>query len=132
MPVSPGFPNWRHIPNPDLDQQLGWPVEGLCFDIEHNNLWHETWGSKPPHLSDARLSLTHQVQQAPRLIPVCGHRYISSEPSLVRNPVFSVWQADIVYYGFDLAGYFTMEFAMPLPDWAARVPRPIRFWDDFL
>lgn len=46
--------------------------------------------------------------------------------------MFSVWQADIIYYGFDLAGYFMMEFAVSLPDWATRAPRPIRFWDDFL
>ena len=46
------------------------------------------------------------------------------------NPVFSVHQTDIIRYGNDLVGYVHNEFGVPLPDWAAKEPRPIRFWDD--
>jgi hypothetical protein len=52
-------------------------------------------------------------------------RYIPAEPNESRNPVFSVHQTDIIHYGNDLADYFQREFQVPLPDRAAREPRPI-------
>lgn len=45
------------------------------------------------------------LKAAPRLIPICSHRYIPEEPHDAGNPVFSVMQSDVIYYGADLANY---------------------------
>ena len=50
------------------------------------------------------------VKAAPRLIPVFGHRMMPAEPHQTENPVFSIHQADIICYGFDLADYLRREF----------------------
>jgi hypothetical protein len=57
-----------------------------------------------------------------------SHRYIANEPLAARNPVFSVHQTDIIYYGTDLADYFAREFGVSRPNWAANEAREIRFW----
>ena len=53
LPVPPDFPNWRTgvmitrtkdvIP---IAEQMKWPADGICFDIEHNNFWMEEWGPR--------------------------------------------------------------------------------------
>jgi hypothetical protein len=64
------------------------------------------------------------------LVPLISHRYIPSEPNEAGNPVFSVYQSDVIYYGADLADYFEHE----LDGWAP-VTTPIkhiRFWSDLV
>jgi hypothetical protein len=64
-----------------------------------------------------------------KLIPIYGHRMMPDEPHLPGNPVFSVYQTDIIYYGYDLADYLRHEFHLPGREpWPERV-RAIRFWD---
>ena len=129
LPVGPRFPHWRSAPSEALDQSLQWPADGMCFDIEHNVFWLESWGERPEALADACALARRHVSEAPVLVPVYSHRYMPAEPHLVGNPVFSVYQTDIIYYGYDLAGYLAAEFDAPRPVWAATSPRPIRFWD---
>ena len=50
------------------------------------------------------------VSHAPKLIPLIGHRYLPEEPHEGGNPVFSVYQSDVIYYGANLADYFEREF----------------------
>lgn len=57
---------------------------------------------------------------------------IPAEPHLPGNPIFSVHQTDIIYYGIDLRDYLIHEFLArddvgiwPIPDSV----RQIRFWD---
>jgi hypothetical protein len=147
LPVSQGPPgrswvNWREEPEDAIRTRLDWPAEGICFDIEHNGFWMDEWGPRPANLEEAFLIARQEVEQAPTLIPIYAHRYLPDDPSLAGNPVFSVWQTDIIHYGFDLASYFAAEFCVdeemfpdfyiPIPEWAAKSPRPIRFWDHFL
>ena len=74
-----------------------------------------------------------RVAQAPRLIPVMGHRYIPAEPELAGNPVFSVYQTDIIYYGVDLATYLRCEFGQLDHVNAVREEaRRIRFWSELV
>jgi hypothetical protein len=57
------------------------------------------------------------------------HRMMPDEPREAGNPVFSVHQTDIIYYGFDLLDYLRNEFKLRDRDpWPEKV-RPIRFWD---
>lgn len=147
LPVSQDFPNWRsgtrkrpifewrgfeavlvgHEEVP-ISKRFEWPYEGTCFDIENNGFWMEAWGAKPEQLSRAFQIAKEQVANAPRLIPVFGHRYIPDEPFEAGNPVFSVWQTDIIFYGNDLADYLVREFEVTKPDWAASKPKRIKFW----
>jgi hypothetical protein len=54
---------------------------------------------------------------------------LPDRPNLPGNPVLSVHQTDIIYYGFDLEDYFRNEFGLPnRKPWPAAI-RPIEFWD---
>src|SRR5207245_1362409 len=44
------------------------------------------------------------------LIPVCSQRYLPDDPPLAGNPVFSIYQTDIIIYGRNLWDYFRHEF----------------------
>lgn len=111
---------------------LAWPLEGLLFDVEHNDLWLSEWGGRPDHLADRKATVEELVATAPKLIPLYSHRYLPEEPRERGNPVFSVHQADIIHYGYDLADYFAREFSAR-PAWPlTREPRPIRFWSSFV
>ena len=125
--------DWRHD-DMAIRKALEWPLEGLLFDLEHSNLWLAQWGERPDTMGGRAEVLTDLVHAAPRLIPIFGHRYIPEQPHAVGNPVFSVWQSDIVYYGMDLADYVCREFepgAFPLEPVTGAVRR-IPFWSDLV
>ncbi len=66
------------------------------------------------------------------MIPVFAHRMLPSEPHLEGNPVFSVHQTDIIYYGFDLDDYLRHEFRLPgRRPWPEHV-RTIELWSKLL
>lgn len=150
LPISKGFPNWRRgwAANQIVDwgnvrngrpavtghelvpirEQLEWIVKGICFDIERNDFWMSEWGPKPEDIQSAVAVARKQLTQVPKLIPVYSHRFLPSEPCISGNPIFSVYQTDIIYYGFDLASYFANEFKVTSPEWAATEARQIGFW----
>ncbi len=133
QPVGPHFPDWRTPGSPEILNSLRWPFEGMAFDIENNSFWWDVWGAKPELLSDALAVARAAVDAAPRLIPIYGHRYIPSPPEEAGNPIFSVHQTDIIYYGVDLRAYLRCEFGGV--EWADAVrgtPRVIPFWTDLL
>ncbi|HEY7326616.1 MAG TPA: SMI1/KNR4 family protein [Gemmataceae bacterium] len=129
LPRGPQFPDWRSGDENTLLEWLDQPRQGLLFDVEHNGIWLEEWGSQGRPLSERLRIASEAVAAAPHLIPIFGHRMMPDEPHLPGNPVFSVHQTDIIYYGFDLADYLRHEFNLPCREpWPERV-RPIRFWD---
>jgi hypothetical protein len=105
----------------------------MAFDIEQNTFWLEAWGQRPPELSEAIELARAKVTQAPTLIPIFSHRYLPAEPMLSGNPVFSVYQTDIIYYGDDLGTYLRCEFeALAYVDAVHPGMRKIRFWSDLV
>jgi hypothetical protein len=130
-PISE-FPDWRNEPDESLRARLAWPRDGIMLDVGHGGLWLEVWGPIPADWNALRIVAWRAIKQAPVLIPIFGHRYLPSEPLLAGNPVFSIMETDIIYYGYDLASYLAGEFGVSLPSWAAESPRRIRFWDDLL
>jgi hypothetical protein len=129
MPVHIGFHDWRAADETELRKMLDWPLQGCLFDVEHDNFWLPEWGKRPELLSDAFKIATEMIAEAPKLIPIYSHRFIPEEPLEAGNPVLSVYQMDIIYYGFDLDDYLRHEFNLPgRKEWPLRV-RPIRFWD---
>jgi hypothetical protein len=107
---GPSFYNWL-TDTPALEARFAWLWEGVQFDVEHSDLWLPSWGPKPATLEAQHTRVRELVEEAPRLLPVFGHRYLLAEPCVAGNPVFSVWQSDIVVYGANLRDYFLCEFS---------------------
>jgi hypothetical protein len=107
-PIYSGFWDWRHGDVDELQSRLDCPLEGILFDIEQNEWWLAQWGTRPAALEAAFTIARERIAQAPRLIPIYGHRYLPDKPSEAGNPVLSVWQTDIMQYGHDLADYFEL------------------------
>ena len=108
LPVS--FVDWRNGERSHIQEVLAWPYEGICFDIQHNAFWMDEWGPQPADFDEACQIAKVAVERAPKLIPIFGHRYIPDTPHEYGNPVFSVCQTDIIYYGRDLFHYYENEF----------------------
>ncbi|MBJ7447938.1 MAG: SMI1/KNR4 family protein [Brevundimonas sp.] len=89
---------------------LGTPLSGLLFDVEHNVLWWPEWGERPRSAEERAEVVSSVVQAAPPLIPIIAHRFIPQLPNEVGNPVFSVMQSDVIYYGTNLEDYLEREF----------------------
>lgn len=113
LPVGDGFPDWRNGDDESLAAWLDAPKHGVLFDVEHAGFWLEDWGVRPDSMALAKELAATFIDAAPRLIPVFGHRMLPSKPQLAGNPVFSVHQTDIIYYGFDLDDYLRHEFKLP-------------------
>ncbi|MFP4977505.1 SMI1/KNR4 family protein [Paenibacillus sp. CN-4] len=113
LPTSDKFINWRDMSTLNVElvqKRLDWCLEGILFDIEHNNFWLKEWGKKPDELLKATNKCIDEYKKAPKLIPIFSHRYIPSTPFESENPVFSVHQTDIIYYGENLCSYLMVEF----------------------
>jgi hypothetical protein len=131
LPINLGFPNWRNQNDPELEKSLSGPLEGIWFDVQNSVFWPDEWGVKPKERAAAYEQLCSRVASAPKLIPICGHRYIPDRPYASGNPVFSVHQADIIYYGSNLENYlhneFYYHFGAPAYDISGEI-RQIEFW----
>lgn len=135
LPVSKDFVNWRLGLNStdeaaSITSRLEWPLEGILFDIRSNDFWEDSWGIKPSNDEDKVLIATEYYSSYPKLIPIFSHRYIPGVPHEAGNPVFSVHQTDVIYYGYNLAEYFANEFKFTLPsDFVIPAkPKEIDFW----
>jgi len=119
-----------------IRDRLRWPLEGMLFDVEENEFWLPDWGERPRKAAARREIVSAAVAAAPRLIPIYSHRYLPAEPHKTGNPVLSVYQTDIIYYGANLQNYLDNEFGPRArvggsSDYA-REPRRIRFWSDII
>ncbi len=105
-------PNWRNLSDFRIFDRLNAPWLGALFDIANGaeRAWPVTWGEAPTTVATQIREFRKRFDAAPRLVPVFSHRYIPAEPNLPGNPVFSVHQLDIIYYGSDLADYLGREF----------------------
>jgi hypothetical protein len=127
MPKGYSFTNWRSDQEP-FPELLSYPLHGILSDVEHG-FWLPEWGTRPALIEEARAIVEEQVKQAPKLIPVYAYLMMPDRPSTLGNPVLSVHQTDIIYYGFDLEDYLRHEFDLPgRKPWPAEIKR-IEFWD---
>jgi hypothetical protein len=126
------WPDWRDGDPSDLRERLDWPVNGVLFDVKHNALWHPSWGHRPAGTSEAMRTARQHLSRAPKMIPVYGHRYLPAGRGTYGHPVLSIYQADIIIYGTDLADYINCEFSRWFisADWTP--PPMVQFWSDFL
>jgi hypothetical protein len=131
LPVSNGFPNWRHD-DAALKQQLSWPRDGICFDVEESDFWLDSWGERPKDLEEAKALVSALIAGAPVLIPIYSHRYLPAEPCDSGNVVLSVYQTEIVRFADTLINYFENEFADDPQYPSDMEPREVRFWDSLI
>ena len=138
LPVSNDFVNWRSGLKSKSEaiairKKLDWPFDGMVFDIEKNGFWIEEWGTKSDNVSENIATAKRHYKTYPKMIPIRSHRYIPSKPYKAANPVFSIYQTDIIYYGYDLAHYLANEFHFELSNDFIKLdkPRHIEFWGDF-
>ena len=123
--------DWARDEEASLEGILAWPLDGFIFDVESNKLWWPEWGARPADQAGRRAVLESVIRTAPKLIPIYSHRFIPAEPHEAGNPIFSVYQSDVVYYGALPRAYGTLPRA-PIrsdpdaPWWPAL--RPISFW----
>jgi len=138
LPVHPpemagrGFPDWRDGDPRALLSQLACPVEGMLFDVEHNSLRPEEWGNRPSNMVEALGLAGHRLDSVPRMIPVCGHRYLPAGRGGRGHPVLSMWQTDIICYGCDLYDYIEQEFVSPRPPRRSYTEPTLPFWSNFV
>jgi hypothetical protein len=136
LPIKDDFVNWRDE-SPEnilkIEDRLQWPLEGMIFDIKENNYWYYGWGKKPSTQDKAIKKCEQMFKKVPKLIPICSHRYIPMEPMEAGNPIFSVVQTDIIYYGENLEAYLRNEFVTNNIDQTSydRVKK-IRFWSNLV
>jgi hypothetical protein len=138
LPTSNGFLNWREAAEKEIIERFQWPYDGLCFDIKNNNYWLETWGERPLSEEDCYKIARKFVEPAPILIPIFGHRYIPDRPCERDNPVISVYQTDIIYYGCNLFDYLENEFLRTIEEREYafgtnhKKCKRITFWSDII
>ena len=129
------WPDWRDGDPGKLRDALGWPVEGVLFDLEHNRFWDAEWGTKPSTVQEAIEVAKVRLAAVPQMVPVYGHRYLPPGHGTYGHAVLSMYQTDIITYGSDLADYIVREFdranAKPFDgDWQRRLTVP--FWSQFV
>lgn len=117
--IVPTINEGRLLRPRELGELLGVPVGTLANwrsarTVEHNGLWHPSWGQRPKSTSDAVDAARGLVATVPPLIPIYAHRMVPTDPQEAGNPVLSVMQSDIIYYGVDLLDWF--ERVPPLHD----------------
>ena len=127
--VGRGSYDWS-TENDQIRQMLAWPFELLAFDLDHGSWWPD-WGDRPDDPDARREVLRRALADAPRLIPIYGHRFLpESVGATAGNPVISMHGFDTIYYGSNLADYFMRE------DRTEKSPmgpvRHVPFWSDII
>lgn len=135
VPIGRPFIDWRGSPEA-ITERLNWPAKGICFDICNNGYWREEWGLRPTDDEQATSVATEWLSTVPKLIPIAGHRYLPAEPLAAGNPVFSVYQTDIIHFGRNLTECLFATRRTDDEHWESPLPvfdesyRPIRFWTE--
>jgi hypothetical protein len=65
-------------------------------------------------LEEGKAQVRELIHNAPRLVPICGRRFMATEPHTCGQPVLSIFLGtDIIFYGHDLAHFLAEEFEFP-------------------
>lgn len=133
LPTGDSWVNWRGNSKERITDAFEWPYCGICCDIEHNDFWLPEWGNRPTDLEHCFEKARGMLEHAPKLIPIYGHRYIPDRPYEKENPVFSVYQTDIIYYGANLFDYIENEYLNVFKKDKYEVVGPVKeieFWSN--
>jgi hypothetical protein len=126
VPTGEGWVDWRG-PAEELRPRLAWPIDGILFDVEHNAFWPRSWGPRPTGAAQAIFEARRHLLSWSKLVPLFSHRYMPAAPAPSGAPVFSVYQADVIYFGTDLRDYLLREF-VDSQGAVGRVNHPVEPW----
>lgn len=101
--------DWILSDSSDIQSRLDWPFDGLWADVKRGHVWWPEWGEKPASLGEQQSRFKEIFSMAPKLIPLFGLRYLPQEPFERGNPVFSLYQSDVIYYGANLEDWMERE-----------------------
>lgn len=133
VPTSDRWARWADGPSTVAAGARKWLDDAFAFDIKQNGYWHDRLGPRPSTDEAAAEVALAAVHAAPTLVPIYGHRFLTTEPAIGPRPVLSVWQPiDSIIYGNDLADYFHREFGIARPSWAAEDVDNIPIWGELL
>lgn len=126
------FPNWHQDPSQIIREAKESIAEAFKFDIEKNDFWPESFGQKPDSKEAAIEKALELIKDVPPLVPIYGHRFLTSEPGTVGNPVLSLLQpSDAIVYGANLVEYFEVEFNNKQSS-SYDMSRNLPFWGDII
>ncbi|MDR6317583.1 hypothetical protein [Actinoplanes couchii] len=125
-----GWPDWRDGDPAVLRAQIGRPVDGVLFDVEHNRFWYRAWGSRPESTAAALEAAGDHLARVPVMVPVYGHRFLPGGRGTSGHPVLSVHQTDVIVYGANLLDYLHREFGTE-PMTAVDPEVTVAFWNYF-
>ncbi|CAN6459392.1 unnamed protein product [Victoria cruziana] len=114
LPVGIGFPDWRSSSFRQLRMMFDLPMAGIVYGVAKGWFWHDSWGPRPDGVDEAIDRAKEGLREAPVLVPIYSHCYITSRPVLAGNPVFFIHDAQFYYAGFDVADFFQREAFVPL------------------
>lgn len=120
------YPDWRLRHEAPTRRMITAPVEGLLFDVEHNDFWWNAWGSPPATTTDRLQVARCELAEVPRLTPLWGHRYIAETDD---SPVFSIVQADLYVPAVTLGGLLDERSQNRMPVTSFPIGR-IPFWSE--
>lgn len=131
------FPQWNDFSEANIakiKKRIVAPIYRIWFAIEHD-FWLPDWGERPESVDEAIKQFTEIAVTAPRLIPICSHRYMPQLDGADDPPVISAVGRDIIYYGRDLHEYCQNDFRniedgeeFIIPQNCAYIP----FWSDII
>lgn len=110
LPIGEGFYNWRDksIENIQFIKEIFLkPYEDILACYEEIK-WNDIWGVEPRSLQNKWMRIKSLLEEAPRLIPIYGHRYLPIMETTA--PILSIHDIDIICYGENLFDYFFIEF----------------------
>lgn len=104
------FYNWK-TDDKELKDRFNWVFQTILDDILGvNQTWLASWGKVRPKSDATKKEIfSNWLEQAPKLIPIFGHRFVVSEPADCDNPVLSVYGSDIIVYGWNMRHYLLSE-----------------------
>lgn len=119
IPISEGFYDWRDSSQKNIEyikKKIEEPYVNI-MECTENIYWD---------------IMKEKIQKAPVLIPIFSHRYLTSCFEIA-NPVLSICDQDVIYYGASLEEYFAIEFGdKKLKDMDCSKLKAIPFWDEII
>ncbi len=120
------YPDWRLRDEATTRNLIDAPIDGLLFDVEHNDFWWADWGQRLDEVPARRKRAVGHLADVPRLVPLWSHLYVAATDD---SPVFSIVQADLYVPALSVADLPTgqNQGVVALDDWPiGNIP----FWSD--
>lgn len=106
---EPYFYNWLKDEK-EISFRQSWPYNQIFKDIK-NGYWLKEWGTRPSTVTELEIFFSEWYKNAPKLIPIFGHRFVVSnwKDQNNKSPVISVWGSDTIIYGWGIKHYLISE-----------------------